>query len=683
MSSPTKKRIGDYQLVETIGRGVSGKVKLGVHVHTGEQVAIKIIPRQQMNQSPLVAQAVERELAVLQLLDHPHLVELRHVMQDTINVYFVMEYMDGGDLYQVLSSQVCGRLSEHQARSYFAQLIGALTWCHSNHICHRDLKLENILLDKNKNFIKIADFGMAVMQPNERLLRTSCGSPHYASPEIIKGIPYYGPATDTWSCGVILYILLTGYHPFDDKSISRLIFKIKNGHYNKRFPTDISTTAKDLIGRMLTVDPAKRIDIHDVLTHAWMASVSTQQPQPMIPNPWFEYNQLTLPMINQSSDTIEGWIWETLKILWRDMGPHRILAALSSHGPNVQKLTYRLLNKRNQRLLGTTTTTTEKRPIPIPVSSPTTDVIPDSYLSNSTTLYDKSAPSSLASCPPDNDVYIPHSLSTTKTNTIIDAWRNHSLPHHLEKHSVVPPPSPTQQSHYFRQWHPFHIDSTSNRLVQHTTKSAKVSPTLSIGSSLSPSSPLSIKTNSSFGLMSSLSSMSNDTISSSSSIASSSIASSLLLLGHTIHYCENLYHRAHSLLQDLVNKRTTTPSTVFSIGCSARNAWDAAGKLHQVLKENYSGQLCHRGYSQEQMVWTGSMQLSDYEKSHLLFVCYIPNVSSARRIRMNFSLIRGDIKTMSMAMDRLLKTLNEYERQAKMITDSNGWMTINKNKEPL
>jgi serine/threonine protein kinase len=109
-------------------------VKLGIHLHTGEQVAIKIIPRQQMNQSSLVAQAVERELAVLQLLDHPHLVELRHVMQDTMNVYFVMEYMNGGDLYQVLSSQVCGRLSEYQARSYFGQLVGALTWCHTHHI---------------------------------------------------------------------------------------------------------------------------------------------------------------------------------------------------------------------------------------------------------------------------------------------------------------------------------------------------------------------------------------------------------------------------------------------------------------------------------------------------------------------------------------------------------------------
>lgn len=172
--------IGDYRVMETIGRGVSGKlcalflshmytyatiiheniefrevegthsnflltkfvhitftlgkVKLGIHVHTGEQVAIKIIPRQQMNHSSLVAQAVERELAVLQLLDHPHLVELRHVMQDTLNVYFVMEYMNGGDLYQVLSSQVCGRLSEYQARSYFGQLVGALAWCHTHHI---------------------------------------------------------------------------------------------------------------------------------------------------------------------------------------------------------------------------------------------------------------------------------------------------------------------------------------------------------------------------------------------------------------------------------------------------------------------------------------------------------------------------------------------------------------------
>ncbi|CAO3591425.1 unnamed protein product [Absidia cylindrospora] len=689
MRSTTKQMIGNYQLVETIGRGVSGKVKLGIHVHTGEEVAIKIIPRHQMNQSSIVAQAVEQELAILQLLDHPHLVELRHVMQDSVNVYFVMEYMNGGDLYQALT-QGRGRLSESQAKSYFTQIVGALAWCHTHHICHRDLKLENILLEKNKNYVKIADFGMSKMQPKETLLRTSCGSPHYASPEIIKGIPYYGPATDVWSCGVILYLLLTGYHPFDDKRTSRLLFKIKNGRYNRRMPGDISSSAKDLIEKMLTVNPTERINIHDVLTHAWMLPPSSQS---RFPDPWFEYDHLVQPLVKQSC-VMEGWVWETLKVLWRDMGPDRILLALASHGPNVQKLTYRLLNQRNDRLLGKTSTnqhTTEKQPIPIPNTHSDSNAILDSYLSNSTTLYDQSTPISLRSYMTSSipeKALSPPTFATTNTETSL-ICQNFSPSYQNENQMNLTSPVTTaffsQPSisfqRYYRQqlWYPFHFDSISRRLVQQTTKSSSVFPTISFGSHVIPPPSSPVKTEPSFGLPTSIStaSVSNETTTSSfsmsSSIASSLATSSMILLGNTVQYCEHLYRQAHSLLHQFIHRpQTTAPTKTFSIGCSAKNAWDAAGKLHQVLEENYSGQLCHRGYSQGQMIWTGFIQLPD-EQNKLYFACYIPTVSNTRRVRVNFSLLRGDTTSMSSAMDQLLKTLNDYEREAKMVADSNGW----------
>ncbi|KAI8096593.1 kinase-like domain-containing protein [Halteromyces radiatus] len=709
--------IGNYRLTKTIGRGVSGKVKLGIHIHTGEQVAIKIIPRHTMNQSSIVAQAVERELAILQLLDHPHLVELQQVMQDSTNVYFVMEYMDGGELHQVLTQRRGRRLSEHEARSYFTQITNALAWCHTHHICHRDLKLENILLNKNKKTIKIADFGMAIMQPTSTLLRTSCGSPHYASPEIIKGIPYHGPATDVWSCGVILYILLTGYHPFEDKRTSRLLYKIKSGQY-RRLPSDISSSAKDLLEKMLTVNPSKRINIHDVLAHAWMLP---QSQFGGFPDPWFQYDQLTCPLVNQSC-VIEGWVWETLKILWRDMGTDRILASLKSHGPNVQKLTYRLLVQRNDRLLGRSisndnndnndnstnnnnnnSSSSGKNIIPIPVSTTAPIISPGSYLSNSTTLYESSSPPFSPTCW-STETTKPISLTGTKNTSMTNPMYSHQ-PIHLctEKQddrvssstsiltintSSIPPllplPSLLEQQqlktydskqHRHLLWYPFYFNCKTNRLMQHTVKSANVMPSLSFGST-----PLSLSntTDSAFSPSSTTISVLNASRSALSlSVSPSTLDTSSFsfttgeLFGNTVRYCKRLYQQTHSLLSGIVGKKGV-PTKVFAIGCSARNAWEAAGKLHQVLEENYSGRLCHRGYSYGQMVWTGSIQLSD-EKKGLYFVCYIPNVSSARRVRVNFSLVKGDAMMMKEAMEQLLKTLNEYERQAMMVTNANGW----------
>lgn len=165
-------------------------MKLGIHQITGQKVAIKIISRSQLNSSIKITQAVERELAILQLLHHPNLIDLHQVLQDEKNVYFITEYVPGGELYHVLNR---GRLSEIEARHIFGQIASALAWCHSRNIwytlnnirlhfiitnlsfSHRDLKPENILLDKDRRNIKIADFGMATMQSMDSLLKTSCG----------------------------------------------------------------------------------------------------------------------------------------------------------------------------------------------------------------------------------------------------------------------------------------------------------------------------------------------------------------------------------------------------------------------------------------------------------------------------------------------------------------------------
>ncbi|RCH78528.1 hypothetical protein CU098_002461 [Rhizopus stolonifer] len=327
-----KKEIGDYILGKTIGRGASGRVKIAVHKQTGEKVAIKMISRSHLLASSTTSRSVQRELAVLQLLHHPHLVDLRQVLQDASYVYFVMEYLEGGELFHYLAER--GKLQETESRSLFIQLITALNWCHAHHISHRDLKPENILLDKNKQNLKIADFGMAALQPFNTLLKTSCGSPHYASPEIVKGKKYHGPATDVWSCGVILYAIVTGHLPFDDEHMGRLLAKIKTGKY-RSLPDYLSADVKDLIKRMLVVDPHRRMTMPEILAHPWLTNQSFLGTELRFLQPnkeQFKLYPLNDPDLHKPMHTsdLEGRIWETLKVLFREKSEQDLVQSLSS-----------------------------------------------------------------------------------------------------------------------------------------------------------------------------------------------------------------------------------------------------------------------------------------------------------------------------------------------------------------
>ncbi|KAI8068313.1 kinase-like domain-containing protein, partial [Gongronella butleri] len=212
----------------------TGRVKLGVHKITGQKVAVKIISKAHLHSNSSVEKSVKREIAVMKLIKHPNIMGLIDVidLSDATNLYLILEYIEGGELFEYLIS--CGRLAENEARKYFQQIIFALDYCHRHLICHRDLKPENLLLDKYRN-IKICDFGMASLQPQGSLLETSCGSPHYASPEIVNGIPYNGSASDLWSCGVILYALLNGHLPFDDDNMHHLLQKMQQVQLHEWF----------------------------------------------------------------------------------------------------------------------------------------------------------------------------------------------------------------------------------------------------------------------------------------------------------------------------------------------------------------------------------------------------------------------------------------------------------------
>lgn len=200
-----KPSIGDYYLLRTIGLGSQAKVKLGEHKKTGAKAAIKVIKKKHFETKPDLRIKIQREISLMRILDHPYLLNLIDVYETETHLFLVLEYAEHGELYDYLAEM--GSIGAQLALKFFRQMIYGLEFLHSHSICHRDLKPENVLLDSNNN-VKIGDFGFARWMKT-RTTDTSCGSPHYAAPEVIQGIPYDGRAADVWSIGVVFYVLLT------------------------------------------------------------------------------------------------------------------------------------------------------------------------------------------------------------------------------------------------------------------------------------------------------------------------------------------------------------------------------------------------------------------------------------------------------------------------------------------
>lgn len=245
-----------------------------------------------------------------------------------------MEYVAGGELFDHLVAQ--GKLTPRDARGYFRQIIFGMDYCHRFNICHRDLKPENLLLDETKKIVKVADFGMAALQPTEKMLETSCGSPHYASPEIVSGKRYKGTASDIWSCGIILFALLCGRLPFDDPNIQQLLGKVRAGKF--MMPEWLEPASKDLIWRMLEVDPEKRIKMADIMRHPWFTNNGKESSA----NP-VSTSLDTLQMEQLTLDTIDIDILGNLKTLWFELSEEDIVKELLAPGPSWQKTFYSLL----------------------------------------------------------------------------------------------------------------------------------------------------------------------------------------------------------------------------------------------------------------------------------------------------------------------------------------------------
>ncbi|KAI1111862.1 hypothetical protein F5Y14DRAFT_288461 [Nemania sp. NC0429] len=363
-----KTHIGPWQLGKTLGKGSAARVRLARHSTTQDVVAVKILAkdmtqittagsmaeldrwdrtRDEFNTQRQIPLSIEREVAVLKLIDHPHIVKLHDIWENRAEIYLVLEYMDGGDMFTYVDAY--GPLPEFEMVGYFRQILSALEYVHSFNICHRDLKPENILM-KSEGVVKIADFGMAAIQQSPtHALRTSCGSPHYAAPELISRARYQGDKVDIWSMGCVLYATLCRRLPFDDPdgNVPRLLAKARRGVY--AVPDTLSREAQDLIAKMLTVDPVRRISIRKIWKHPLIQKYDDLD----------DLNNGTMALNFRASDKskpvpleeIDVQILRQLKSIWHTFSERQIAMQLSSAQPNDQKLFYwLLLSYREQKL---------------------------------------------------------------------------------------------------------------------------------------------------------------------------------------------------------------------------------------------------------------------------------------------------------------------------------------------
>ncbi|XP_073692028.1 serine/threonine-protein kinase BRSK2 isoform X6 [Garra rufa] len=335
-SSQHANYVGPYRLEKTLGKGQTGLVKLGIHCVTCQKVAIKIVNREKLSESVLMK--VEREIAILKLIEHPHVLKLHDVYENKKYLYLVLEHVSGGELFDYLVKK--GRLTPKEARKFFRQIISALDFCHSHSICHRDLKPENLLLDE-KNNIRIADFGMASLQVGDSLLETSCGSPHYACPEVIRGEKYDGRKADVWSCGVILFALLVGALPFDDDNLRNLLEKVKLGVFH--MPHFIPPDCQNLLRGMIEVDATKRLTLEQIQKHTWYIG-GKNEPEPEQPVPR-KVAIRTLP----STEDIDPDVLESMHSLGCFRDKNKLMKDLLSDDDNQEKMIYFLLLDRKER----------------------------------------------------------------------------------------------------------------------------------------------------------------------------------------------------------------------------------------------------------------------------------------------------------------------------------------------
>ena len=281
------KHIGNILLIKTIGKGTFSTVKLGYEIPTGIKVAVKILDKKIVKENE--TKEIQREINILKKLSHPNIIKLHKVLLNERYFYLVMDYVDGDDLFHYVSKKK--RLPEIESCKFFHQLISCIEYLNSLNIVHRDIKPENILLDTQKNNLKLIDFGLSIIS-NGQLLKTKCGSPCFVAPEVIQKISYNGLISDIWSIGIVLYFMLTGNLPFESNTLKDLYSKIIYGVFS--IPSFLSENAISILKKLLNVDPKKRITIAEIKKHPF----------------YLQYKQINYIHVNKShkSDKISNTV---------------------------------------------------------------------------------------------------------------------------------------------------------------------------------------------------------------------------------------------------------------------------------------------------------------------------------------------------------------------------------------
>ncbi|GMF17954.1 unnamed protein product [Phytophthora lilii] len=352
--------IGEYVLGETIGKGTFGKVKLGLHLLTGEKVAVKILEKKRIVQAADV-ERVAREIKILKRNRHQNVIQLYEVIDSPDRIFLIMEHVDGGEMFEYIVAH--HRIREPEAAYLFRQIVDGLAYLHANEITHRDLKPENLLLQSNRHhnnrqqqnpppstlLVKIVDFGLSNMHDGGRLLRTACGSPCYAAPEMIQGRLYHGPIADMWSLGVVLFAMVCGFLPFEDSNTNLLYKKILSASY--KMPTFLSANVQDLIRRILETDPEKRYTVDKIRQHPWLAGVQT---------PDLSGYDVGAGAKNDEMKARHDLVLSQLESL--GLSREEVQSALSKKAYNRFTASYYLLDGKLQRIM-------RNRIIPIPLTS--------------------------------------------------------------------------------------------------------------------------------------------------------------------------------------------------------------------------------------------------------------------------------------------------------------------------
>lgn len=261
---------GKYKWIKDLNEGAFGAVHLALNTETSEKVAIKKIPR-----GDEISKYIEREILNQRLCGlHPHIVKFKEVFMTATHVQIVMEFAEGGDLFDYVSRR--GKLSEDDARWFFQQMIFGVDFCHKKGIQNRDIKLENILLDgtKPRPLVKICDFGYSKNDNFDSIAKSAVGTPEYIAPEVLTEQTYDGKTADVWSCGVMLYVMLTGSYPFeadggedDTQRVKKMLPRMLSGKF--KLPRNVSPEGIDLLTRMLNPSPTTRLKVKDVMRHPW------------------------------------------------------------------------------------------------------------------------------------------------------------------------------------------------------------------------------------------------------------------------------------------------------------------------------------------------------------------------------------------------------------------------------